>query len=505
MAVIIGMNPPALIWFRNNLRLHDNEALTKAAQNGPVIGIYFFNPDNFKPTSIGLTPMGKFRLKFILQALQNLKYNLNKLGIQLLVQTQKPHVALPAICKTYHIKQIHTQKEAGTFEQQEEKLIKNWCEQNEVSFFLYEPNLLYSLDKLPFDISNTPDVFTHFRKIVEKHMPFNKLWEFSKQITGLKVDETFYLPTLKDFGYNDFNIDANAAFKFKGGEDEALQHVKDYIWNKELITTYKETRNGLIGSEYSSKLSAWLAIGCISPRYIYKEIKQFEATRIKNTSTYWLIFELLWRDYFKLIMFKYGSKLFTVGGILNLPFEWKTDIHLFNAWANGQTGYALIDANMRELKQTGFMSNRGRQLVASFLTKNLGINWLWGAMWFEHYLIDYDVSSNYGNWNYAAGIGNDVRGFRYFNIFKQAKEYDGNGDYVRIWVPELKHTIGFNAHRTNGINGYPNPIVNLEKSAEENLRKYETSMIRLTQTRMKIHHTSSNRPIKNKLFSDEMP
>lgn len=475
-AVTIGMNPPTLIWFRNNLRLHDNEALTKAAQNGPVIGVYCFNPNDFKSTPIGVTRMGKFRLKFLLQTLQQLKSNLNKLGVPLLVKTQQPHVALPTICKTYQIKQIHAQREAGIFEQQEETHIKNWCQQNQVALFLYEPNLLYSLDNLPFDIANTPEVFTQFRNKAEKHIPFNKLWEVPKQIIGLKINENLNLPSLKEFGYNDFNIDANAAFKHNGGEDEALQHVNDYIWNKELITTYKETRNGLIGSEYSSKLSAWLATGCISARYIYNEIKQFEATRIKNASTYWLIFELLWRDYFKLILFKHGSKLFKIDGILNLPFAWKTDMDLFNAWANGQTGFAFIDANMRELKQTGFMSNRGRQLVASFLTKNLGINWQWGAMWFEHYLIDYDVSSNYGNWNYAAGIGNDARGFRYFNILKQANDYDANGDYVRIWVPELAHTIGFNAHKTNGTNGYPNPIVNLEKSAQENQHKYETAL-----------------------------
>lgn len=473
------MNPPVLVWFRNNLRIHDNEALVKAAKNGPVLAVYLFNPNDFKPGPLGFARMGKFRLKFLLQALQQLQQNLSKYNIPLLVQTKHATLALPEICRKYQIKQIYAQKEAGVFEQYTETKLMQWCKANHTDLFLFEPNLLYSLKKLPFEVNNTPEIFTQFRNKVEKNEPFDELWYLPENAKGVSTTEQFSLPTLLDFGYNDFETDARAAFNLKGGEDEALQHLHNYIWQQQLITTYKETRNGLIGQHYSSKLSAWLATGCISARYIYQQVKLFEETKIKNASTYWLIFELLWRDYFKLIMLKHGTHLFKKGGILNLPIAWKTDKRLFEAWANGQTGIPLIDANMRELKLTGFMSNRGRQLVASFLTKNLGINWQWGASWFEHHLIDYDVSSNYGNWNYAAGIGNDARGFRYFNILKQASDYDANGDYVRLWVNELSHINGFDIHTATNINGYAKPIVNLEKSVAENRSIYEKALKKL--------------------------
>jgi deoxyribodipyrimidine photo-lyase len=163
---------------------------------------------------------------------------------------------------------------------------------------------------------------------------------------------------------------------------------------------------------------------------------------------------------------------------------------LFEKWRTGQTGYPLIDANMRELLHTGFMSNRGRQNVASFLTKNLGINWLWGAQWFESQLIDYDVCSNYGNWNYTAGVGNDARGFRYFNIVKQAHDYDAKGEYVRHWLPELKNLSGFKAHEPFKLSAheylfyeftlgkdYPKPIIDLEQSVKENEAIYKKAFM----------------------------
>ncbi len=196
------------------------------------------------------------------------------------------------------------------------------------------------------------------------------------------------------------------------------------------LKNYKQNRNGMLGADYSSKFSPWLALGCLSPRFIYEEVIKYEAERVKNESTYWLIFELLWRDFFRFICLKYGNKIFYKSGLQGLNLKWKEDWDLFHLWCEGKTGYPLVDANMRELKLTGFMSNRGRQNVASFLTKNLGINWQMGAEWFESLLIDYDVCSNWGNWNYTAGVGNDARGFRYFNILKQSQDYEPTKKFI---------------------------------------------------------------------------
>jgi deoxyribodipyrimidine photo-lyase len=286
------------------------------------------------------------------------------------------------------------------------------------------------------------------------------------------------LPTLKELGLENPPVDLRGTLEWKGGETAAMERLEEYFWTKDLLKTYKETRNGLIGVDYSSKFSAWLALGCISPRGILEEVKRYEKERKKNDSTYWLIFELIWRDYFKFISRKHGSRIFKIGGLKNQIDLWKRDVANFELWKSGQTGIPFVDANMRELKSTGFMSNRGRQIVASFLVNDLESDWTWGASYFESVLVDYDVCSNWANWMYVAGVGNDPRENRYFNILRQAKNYDKYGDYVRIWIPELNVMRGFDIHqpwelstgdlKSMGIElgkNYPLPVVNLPTNA----------------------------------------
>ncbi|WOL13451.1 cryptochrome DASH, chloroplastic/mitochondrial [Canna indica] len=206
----------------------------------------------------------------------------------------------------------------------------------------------------------------------------------------------------------------------------------------DLLKIYKETRNGMLGADYSTKFSPWLASGSLSPRYIYEEVKRYEKKRLANDSTYRVLFELIWRDYFRFLSIKYGNSIFHLGGPRNVVSKWSQDKLLFESWKDGRTGYPLIDANMKELSTSGFMSNRGRQIVCSFLVRDMGLDWRMGAEWFETCLLDYDPASNYGNWTYGAGVGNDPREDRYFSIPKQAKTYDHEGEYVTYWLPELK-------------------------------------------------------------------
>ena len=173
--------------------------------------------------------------------------------------------------------------------------------------------------------------------------------------------------------------------------------------------------------------------GSISAREIYWQINDYEKDILKNQSTYWLVFELIWRDYFKYISMKYGNKIFKIGGILEKHYQWSNDKIIFNQWINGQTNEPFVNANMIELNSTGWMSNRGRQNVASYLAKELKIDWRWGARYFESKLIDYDVHSNYGNWMYVSGVGNDPRD-RKFNIKFQAERYDPLNKYQNIWL-----------------------------------------------------------------------
>jgi deoxyribodipyrimidine photo-lyase len=236
-------------------------------------------------------------------------------------------------------------------------------------------------------------------------------------------------------GLNFEPIDSRAVLQFKGGETKAIARLNHYFFETKCISEYKETRNGLVGANYSSKFSAWLALGCISPRFIYDELKKYETQFEANESTYWLVFELLWRDYFRFMMKKYNSKFFQQSGIQDKGIIVnKHNTHQLQEWIVGKTGVDFVDANMKELKLTGFMSNRGRQNVASYLCNDLKLDWRFGAAYFEQQLIDYDVCSNWGNWAYLAGVGNDPRGNRYFNINKQSTDYDKNKKYRDLWL-----------------------------------------------------------------------
>jgi deoxyribodipyrimidine photo-lyase len=220
----------------------------------------------------------------------------------------------------------------------------------------------------------------------------------------------------------------------------------------------------MLQEDDSSKLSPWLAVGAISAREIYYEVRKYEKERVENDSTYWMIFELLWRDYFHFHARKVKSQLFQIGGTQNLKVAWKSDMKLFKAWSQGQTGYPLVDAGMRELIATGYLSNRSRQIVASFACNALGLDWRLGAAWFESQLLDYDMASNWGNWQYLAGVGQDAREFRVFSLSKQAQNYDPKGKFQRHWVPEA-----FDSRKSN----YPAPIVHFESAVNERRKIFE--------------------------------
>ena len=337
--------------------------------------------------------------------------------------------------------------------------------------------------------SDVPELYTNFRKQVEKKSTVNPTLPTPNQLPTLPSLDSGELPTITDLGLEPPQFDKRAVLKFKGGETEGKQRLNNYLWQQDCLKDYKQTRNGMLGADYSSKFSAWLALGCLSPRYIYEQVQKYEEERVKNDSTYWLVFELIWRDFFRFICAKHGNHLFRLSGLQGVEIPWKGDWERFNLWREGKTGYPLVDANMREIAATGYMSNRGRQNVASFLTKNLGIDWRMGAEWFESLLVDYDVCSNWGNWNYTAGVGNDARGFRYFNIPKQSKEYDPQGEYLKHWLPELESVPGDKVHepwkltaeeqKRYGVQlgvDYPRPVVDFFKSMKANEKIYQNAV-----------------------------
>lgn len=427
-----------VVWFRQDLRLHDNEALCEAlAHADEVIPIYVFDERRMSDkTSFGFRKTGKFRTKFLIESVTDLRQSLQQRGIDLIVRIGKPEEEVFKLAQEVKSSWVFCNKEPT----HEEALVQNALEKNlwsigqELRF--YRGKMLYYTQDLPFPVAQTPDIFTNFRKEVEKVIPVRQPLPTPEQFAAWSVRPHLgEMPALSTFGYDDFEADSRTAFVFKGGETAALQRLQYYFWDSNLVKTYEETRNGLLGGDFSTKFSAWLAQGCLSPKYIYAELQRYEAKRGSNKSTYWVFFELLWRDFFRLMGKKYGKKLFCKGGILGHETKrLSNDWNKFQQWADGKTGEPFIDANMAELNATGFMSNRGRQNVASYLVNDLKVNWQMGAEYFESLLVDYDVCSNWGNWNYVAGVGNDPRDERYFNPVTQAKRYDPHGDYIQHWL-----------------------------------------------------------------------
>jgi deoxyribodipyrimidine photo-lyase len=487
------VNSSILLWYRNDLRLHDHEPLHQAhQQQTTIIPIYCFDPRQFDRTGFGFPKTGAFRAQFLQQSVMDLRQSLRALGSDLLVYYGQPEQIIPKLVKTLTVSAVYYHQEVTSEELAVETALKQALAQLHVPLKSFWGHTLYHPDDLPFDGRSIPEVFTTFRKQVEKHSTVNPTFAVPDSLPPLPAGiEVGTVPSLADLGVEPPLPEPRAVLSFKGGETAGQARLQQYFWQQDGLRRYKETRNGMLGADYSSKFSPWLALGCLSPRHIYEQVLHYEDQRIRNDSTYWLIFELLWRDYFRFICAKHGNKIFYPSGLRGLDIAWKQDWQRFDQWREGKTGYPLVDANMRELATTGFMSNRGRQNVASFLTKNLGIDWRMGAEWFESLLIDYDVCSNWGNWNYTAGVGNDARGFRFFNITKQANDYDPQGQYVKHWLPELEAIPSRQVHepwklsvaeqKQYGVRlgvDYPNPIVDLFKSAAANEKVYNAAIQR---------------------------
>lgn len=469
-----------LVWFRNDLRVRDNEILHETAQRADrVLPLYCFDPRHFGTTRWGFDKTGPFRAQFLIESVADLRHSLQGRGTDLIVRKGTPETIIPELVRAYDVDGVYVHKEVGTEEEAVETAVEEALDATDAIIQYRWGKTLYHADDIPFRKHEIPAVYTQFRKKTEKRARVRSTLPAPDNLAPLPDDlDPVDIPSVDDLGLEPTPIDDRAVLDFTGGESEGLERVNDYIWTRDRLKVYKKTRNGLLGADYSSKFSPWLAHGCVSPRTIHEEVRRYEDERVSNKSTYWMIFELIWRDFFTFIARKHGAQLFAADGPMERGIDWNDDPEAFKRWATGTTGFPFIDANMRELNRTGFMSNRGRQNVASFLTKNLNLDWRLGASYFESKLIDYDVGSNWGNWAYNSGVGHDPRD-RYFNILSQANRYDSNGAYVKHWLPELQELPADQVHTPwqlfpgqkamyglNGPDGYPDPMIDLEASYE---------------------------------------
>ena len=314
-----------LIWFQNDLRVADQQSLSIACGGNSVIAVYFFDPRRYQAGDFGFKRTEKYRAQFLLESVNELKANLKALNISLLVYHAKPENVFPQLVEQYAIDAIYLQKEWTSEESRVlETVVKRIPDAIKVETcydqFLFHP------DDIPYsNFKDIPKVYTQFRKKCEKESSVRApIAQPTPMPDSNLIENTTQLPDLETLGLERFEPDARSAFPFKGGEDQALRRIKNYFWDTKHLARYKKTRNGLIGESYSAKLSAWLANGSISARTIYAEVVRFEKEVEKNESTYWLIFELIWRDFFKYVSLKHGDQLFKIEGILNKQYDWDT-------------------------------------------------------------------------------------------------------------------------------------------------------------------------------------
>ena len=412
-----------LFWFTNDLRLHDQPALWKMQSVDKLICVFCLDPQWFRPNGLNAKPMGERRFQFLVESLKDLQQQLQHAGQVLIIKQQTPHLALTELINKYNVDIIARSQHAGVYENRHWKLVQQQFPDRK---FITEPShTLFSADDLPFQLNQLPTSFTQFRKQVEDlalPRPMSSPQQLPPPPGPIAIDE--------------INQPVLEPSKFTGGETAALKHINDYF-STDLPANYKTVRNELDGWTNSTKFSPWLALGCLSVRHLASRLKNYEQTNVSNDSTYWIYFELLWREYFQWYAHCYGARLFRFDGIKNSKSRRCYYPERYQKWCNGNTPYPLVNACMKQLNATGYMSNRGRQIVASCFVHELNLDWRFGAAYFEQQLIDYDVAANWGNWQYIAGVGADPRGGRQFNIEKQTRQYDPEGEFIRHWQGDI--------------------------------------------------------------------
>lgn len=307
-----------IVWFRNDLRVHDNEALHDAlSSGGDVYPVYVFDTRVFTgSTSYGLPKTGKFRAYFILQAVNQLRSSLRSLGSDLIIRSGYPEDEVFALAKELKTSWVFCNRERTEEELKVQDALERhlWEVGQEVRYS--RGKMLYYTSDLPFPITHTPESFTQFRKEVEKIVqvrePITAPEEMIRFEEEVGVGE---MPSMSDWGFTKEEVELSSSILLKGGEQQGLKRLQYYLWGTDCAATYKETRNQLLGQDYSTHLSMYLAHGCLSPKMLFHELKKYEQERKKNESTYHIFFELLWRDFFRLMEKKHGNYIFKKGGI----------------------------------------------------------------------------------------------------------------------------------------------------------------------------------------------
>ncbi len=424
-----------LIVCNQAIRLHDNPLLQHTGES-PVF-LYVLDPNLLFEQ---VDQWSQARTHFLIQGLTEFSHQLNRLGYVLNIAIGAWAEQVKQCALLVNASKIVCARAIGWREQQALNALLGTID---VQLTCLNCTDLFEAQDINWLFPKIPDVFSSFRRQLEQNnlavstvtpSSITPVVPAQSPINGCAFDDGIAWLTSR--------MQPQPSHYWQPGSESAgLMRVDQYIWQTQAIRNYKNTRNGLSGQLFSTQFSPWLATGALSARWIWQTVQEYEQQFQANDSTYWVKFELLWREFFHWQHRQYGRAWFSRFGIqgphnFEQPKLNTTQQRFLREWQQGSTGNDFIDANMRMLSLTGWMSNRGRQNVASFFIHELALDWRLGALWFESQLVDYDVASNWGNWAYLAGVGNDPRGSRRFNIAKQAQTHDPTGEFVREWLSE---------------------------------------------------------------------
>jgi deoxyribodipyrimidine photo-lyase len=430
--------PLTIFWFRRDLRLNDNAGLYNALKSGnPVLPLFIFDKEILDK----LEDKDDARVTFIYQAIGQLSKELRKHGSSLLVLYDKATHAWDNIIKEHNIASVYTNHDYEPYATQRDEAVKEKLNKHGIDFKNFKDQVIFEKDEVVKDDGKPYTVYTPYqRKWYSMLKPFYlKAYPTEKYLRNLAETKALSLPTLKEMGFEKSNM-----------------HFPDKQY-QDVISDYKEKRN-FPAVKGTSHIGLHLRFGTIS-------IRELARTAHAHHEKTWLN-ELIWREFYMMILYYFPHTMNHAFRPEYDRIKWVNDEKQFKAWCDGQTGYPIVDAGMRELNATGFMHNRVRMIAASFLSKDLLIDWRWGEHYFARKLLDYEMASNVGGWQWAAGSGTDAAPyFRIFNPDAQTKKFDPNLQYIKKWVPEYAD-----------FSHYPKPIIDHAFARERCLKVFKAAL-----------------------------
>ena len=427
----------AVFWFRRDLRLIDNTALFHALQSKfKVLPIFIFDTEILKK----LNSKSDARVSFIHAEISKINNELVKNGSSLKVMHDKPLDAFRKLTEEHEVEIVFINRDYEPYAIKRDLEIEAFLKSKGVKLHSFKDQIIFEHDEVLKDDGTPYTVFTPYSKKWKQKLGNKEIHEFPSQNYqgGFIKTEPLKIPTLQELGF-----------------DQSSIKVPCFNISEDLIKNYAEKRD-FPSLEATSKLGVYLRFGTISIREVTQKARQFSEIFLN---------ELIWRNFFSSILYHFPYVEKSAFKPKYDLIEWRNNEKEFESWCRGETGYPLVDAGMRELNETGFMHNRVRMVTASFLTKHLLIDWRWGEAYFAEKLLDFDLASNNGNWQWAAGCGCDAAPyFRVFNPETQQKKFDGKADYILKWIPEF------------GTVQYPQPIVEHKFARERILKAYQRAL-----------------------------